>query len=400
MSLSSKPVPQDALWNTDSPVHLQKHLFDVIVVGAGPAGSTAAKAFAKKGMSVLLLDKAHFPRTKACGDAVMYPALLELAQMGLLETMSKLFQPVTQIQLWQAQHALPPALIQQHAQSLPSLPVGGYVAPRDQFDTLLVKQAIASGASWQDQCTIERFLAVQQDRVLIQGRCLTRPVTLQARLLIIADGAGSRLGRQVRQMQIEQGIHTPLLAPVLSNTRFTAIRGYITGLKKLTDTLEFYFGQHPDLFYHWVFPTETETANVGVIATTQQWRKLAPLLSPQQALTAFLHTPVFHERASAWQWRKPPQAAPVCSGLHGESTLYGTRTLCVGESASLVDPQSAEGISGALVSGRIAAEIGTEALAHDRLALSDLAPYGEAIRTHYQAHYTAILQAMQQQAIE
>ncbi len=391
MSLSSEQ------WVTESPAHLQERLFDVIVVGAGPAGSTAAFQCAHKGVAVLLLDKARFPRAKACGDAVMYPALLELAQMELLEPMRRLFQPVTQIQFWQAQHALPPApILDQHqTQDFPSLSVGGYVAPRDQFDTLLAGSAIAAGATWRDQCVIEH-LTVEQDRVLLRGCCLSRPITLQARLLIIADGAGSRLGRQVRHMQIEQGVQTPLLAPELSSTRFTAIRGYVE-LGNLTETLEFYFGQHPDLFYHWVFPTETQAqiANVGVIAPTKQWKKLSSSLFPQQALTAFLQTPAFYERISRWHWQKLPQAAPVCSGLHGESTLYGTRMLCVGEAASLVDPQPAEGISGALVSGRLAADIGTEALARDRLTLSDLAPYGEAIRTRYLARYTAALQTIQ-----
>ncbi len=59
--------------------------YDVIIVGAGPSGSTAGHYLAKAGVRVALLDKEHFPRDKYCGDAVCTPALRILEDMGVLQ---------------------------------------------------------------------------------------------------------------------------------------------------------------------------------------------------------------------------------------------------------------------------------------------------------------------------
>lgn len=379
-------VPHPAAWQKVTPDEMTTRVFDAIVVGAGPAGSSAAFTLAHRGANVLLLEKMHFPRFKACGDGVVYYSLPELANMGLLGAMKKLFQPITHVRAWQGDMEL--SLVDAQSTEQGHSSTIGYVAPRELFDTILAFRAIMAGALWRDQCLVEQIVAIQSDRIILRGRCTDIPVTLQARLLVIADGAGSRLGRQAYRLQLAQGVHDALLAPEIPASRITAIRGYAMGIEQLAERLEFYFGRHPALWYHWVFPVrkEQKLANVGVGAATLQWRNLVSTLSPQRALTDFLDV-----YAPGWQWKQFPQAAPICSGMRGESVLYGERLLCVGEAASLVDPQTGEGISGALFSGRLAGEIGAEALKHDKLSAADLAPYATAIRTRYQSYYEKAL---------
>jgi glycine/D-amino acid oxidase-like deaminating enzyme len=69
--------------STVDPYTASHHCYDVLVVGAGPAGSSAAYHLACRGVDVLLVERSAFPRDKRCGDAILPPALEELALMGM-----------------------------------------------------------------------------------------------------------------------------------------------------------------------------------------------------------------------------------------------------------------------------------------------------------------------------
>ena len=121
---------------------------DVIVVGAGPAGATAAAALAQKGYDVLLMDRHEFPRDKTCGDAVPAGAIELLWRLGMQD---KIAQSVARGELYPVEGMLlvSPRGHELHAKF--SHGVQGsdsYVAPRIYFDALIQEHAVASGAEF------------------------------------------------------------------------------------------------------------------------------------------------------------------------------------------------------------------------------------------------------------
>lgn len=358
------------------------HMYDVIVVGAGPAGSSAAYHLAGYGVDVLLVDRSVFPRDKRCGDAVMPPALEELALMDLVEEVHKRFFATGRIGVWLLGM---PGQYQLVGGEPPFQE--GLVAPRVDFDALLCEQALSKGAAWLDQVTVHEALCQQEGMMLVRGTRGSRPVELRAQLVIAADGSNSRLARKLREaLAGQQGLAIDALtAPYDGRVQFTAMRGYFHGIERLSDALEFYFRGEPGTYYYWIFPLGPHgIANVGVIASMNQLR--AEKTNLEAALTAFLQVPELEGRAGHAQLQGQVGAAPIMAGMRG-TALFGERLLCVGDAAALVDPRSAEGISGALWSGRKAAETAMMALRHNDYSLSSLSSYGIAVRERYQADY-------------
>ena len=135
-----------------------------------------------------------------------------------------------------------------------------------------------------------------------------------------------------------------------------------------------------------MFPLQDGTANIGIIASLQQLHADHPDLA--QSLETFLR--VGEVRASHATLQSKLRAAPIASGMRG-TALYGDRILCVGDAAALVHPVSAEGISEALTSGRLAAETSLVALKHKDFSQETLRPYGDAIRNLYQELYDGLI---------
>src|SRR5713226_8139799 len=231
------------------PARAESHDYDVLVVGAGPAGSSAAYHLARRGADVLLVDRHTFPRDKRCGDAVMPPALEELALMGLAEAMHERYAIATHIST--ALYGL--------SSNRAKIDTGehfnvGYVAPRASFDALLCEHALQAGASWLDRMTVHSVASTQREYAVIQGVHRERPMLLRAHIVIAADGSGSRLARHLRQALLELGDTLSLTSPENPKTRYTARRGYYMGIEGLSDSLEFYFLPEAGTHYYWIFP--------------------------------------------------------------------------------------------------------------------------------------------------
>ncbi len=357
-------------------------LYDVIVVCAGPDVSSAAYHLARQGADVLLVDRYTFPRDKCCGDAVMPPALEELALMGIADDVQHRYASAKNIAV--SLYSLPST--NNLVEASPHF-TSGVVAPRISFDAFLCDHALQQGASWLDNLTVHEMSETDDEEyTFICGVHGRRPVRLRCRIVIAADGSGSRLARQLRQRCVEQGDTTPLTAPGNALTRFTAMRGYYTNIEDVQDILHFYFRADSGVHYYWIFPVLDGSANVGVIASQQQLRTEQPDLA--QALETFLR--VGNERTTYATLQGKLKAAPIAAGLRG-TALYGNHILCVGDAAALVHPVSAEGISEALTSGRLAAETSLVALTRKNFSQETLQPYGDALRNLYLEAYDGLL---------
>ncbi|OZE29203.1 FAD-linked oxidoreductase [Rhodococcus sp. 05-2254-5] len=329
---------------------------DVLVVGAGPAGSSAAAWAARSGRDVVLADAAVFPRDKTCGDGLTPRAVAELDRLGLGE--------------WVRGTARNRGLrLSGFGQELElewpsrSFPAVGSAVPRTELDDRIRRVAVEAGAVMAEGA---KAVSVTRD-----GNAV-RSVTLQTgegshdiacRTLIVADGVRSTLGKQLgRQWH--------------RDTAFgVAARAYITSARSddewISSHLELRDGAgtlQPG--YGWVFPLNDGNINIGVgtlaTATRPAPGALRPLLD--------LYT---QQRRS--EWELTGELRSVASALlpmgGAVSGVAGVNWAIIGDAAACVNPLNGEGIDYGLEGGRMVVDL------LDHADLTDAWP--TVLREHY-----------------
>ena len=246
------------------------HQYEVLIVGAGPAGSALAYFLAKAGREVLLVDKAEFPRDKTCGDGLTPRALGVLRHMGLLEQVTAAGCHVKGIHLFTPDGQRVSAPIPEQA----GLPAYVVVMPRYQLDDLLRAHAAAAGAVFRARVEALEILREGGQVVGVRAKTPDGPTTLRARQTVIATGAAAGLldKAQMLAAQPQYG---------------RAARGYYEGLGQVSDYIEFHLESVPLPGYGWVFPISATAANVGVGYFVEPGQG-ALRNSPRQVLDDFL----------------------------------------------------------------------------------------------------------------
>ena len=279
-------------------------MFDVAVVGAGPAGAAAALSAlrTRPDASVLLVDRAAFPRDKSCGDGIAPHALDELARLGIADVLADQV-PVRRLRV------LSPA----GAEAVTTLQRPDAVVPRTVFDARLVEAAVARGA-------------------VLEQRTVRSLEDLDARVVIGADGANGVVRRLAGLPR-----HTP-------TTTAVAVRGYAASPAGEPEQVIVMDGRDWPA-YAWRFDTGTGVSNVG-------FGMLLPSLQaqdhPRRALEDRL-VELLPEAAGAERLRS--HHLPLSPGRPRQPD---GRVLLAGDAAGLVNPLTGEGIFYALLSGRLA----------------------------------------------
>jgi geranylgeranyl reductase family protein len=330
--------------------------FDVLVIGAGPSGASAAYWLATMGYRVVVVDKKRFPRDKTCGDGLTPRAVRQLDDMGLTDQLSE-FQRFDGLR--SIAHGITLELAwPEH----PDFPSYGYVVRRAELDDMVAQRAVKAGATlWPAHEATEPILEnglVTGAMVHDKDAGVTRAV--HAEYVIVADGANSRFGRALgtaRDRTYPLGM---------------AIRGYFTS--PLHD--EPWIESHLDIRdregnhwpgYGWIFPVGDGTVNVGVglLSTFTGWKNI----NTSHLMDAFCAT-------APERWGISPETA-TCAPTGGRLPTGGSVTprvgptyLVIGDAAGSVNPFNGEGISLAYETGRLAADAVDLALqTGDRIAL-------------------------------
>jgi geranylgeranyl reductase family protein len=310
--------------------------YDAIVVGAGPAGSTTAYRLAQGGASVLLLDRARFPRDKPCGGGLTGRALrlLPFPVDSVVEDATATFEF---------------RLRYRHGFERRSDGPLAVMTQRSRLDAYLAERAAAAGAEFRDGVRVDAVEATARGvSVRAGGR------TIEADAVIGADGANGVTARALAlAREVEHGV---------------ALEGNVThgvaSRERFAGRMVLEFGVVPG-GYGWVFP-KGDHVNVGVGGWESEGPRLRELLRRVAEAHGLAGEPLANLRGHRLPLRRP------------DSQLARGRAALVGDAAGLVDPLTGDGMYEAFYSARLASEAVLELLAGRAHGLE---PYARALTT-------------------
>jgi geranylgeranyl reductase family protein len=350
---------------------------DVIVVGAGPAGSSTAFHLAQAGLDVLLLEKSYFPREKVCGDGLTPRAVKQLVGMGI---------PLNAEDGWFPNKGLRiiggGVRLELDWPDLASYPGYGLMRSRRGFDESLARAAGKAGARLLEGVNVTGPVLDDSGRITgVTARADGdgAPRSYQARVVVAADGNSSRLSLA---MGLAKRDDRPL---------GVAVRTYYTSPRHdddyLESWLELWDGDRLLPGYGWVFGAGDGTSNVG--------------LGLLNTSAAFQHTD-YRGLLRRWlagmpaEWglteehrTEPIRGAALPMGFN-RTPHYTRGLLLAGDAGGMVNPFNGEGIAYAMESGEIVARVITQALARPDQAGAERALHGypQALRDAYGGYYT------------
>ena len=331
-------------------------MYDVVIAGAGPAGTACALALSRHGRRVALVERLAFPRDKVCGDAIPGAAYRHLRRLG-----DELGVPLPRPR---------PHADVKHARFFGDGPhalrvswhVPAFNATRVAFDRWLYEAVAEYTAT--DLLPGRRITDVRvgPDRVAVA----TSAGALSAKLVVGCDGAHSAVARALTATRLDRRHH------------LAAVRAYYRGVgggRRATN--DFYFLRRWQPGYLWVFPAGGGLWNVGFGMASDA------IAARRVDLRATLAEVLAEHPRLRWRFAGAEQVGrTVGFGLPtGSRTVpaSGERFLLCGDAASLIDPLGGHGIDKAVESGVLAAEQADWCLRRDRYAAADMQPYEDAL---------------------
>ena len=341
------------------------------MIGGGPAGAATAYWAARQGLDAVVVERKQFPRDKTCGDGLTPRAVKSLNDMGLGDELTRYHRygglravaHKRTLELAWPQHSV--------------FPDYGYVVRRRSLDKLVADHAVAAGA--------ELLLGTEATRPvladgLVDGAEVVDKATgqtgrIQARYVAVADGANSRFGRALgtaRDRAYPQGmaIRTYFESP-LHDTPW---------IESALDMRDRNGNSLPG--YGWIFPLGDGSVNVGV-----------GLLSTFRDYTSVNTSHLMREFAATLPsyWEIDPEQ-PLMEPVGGRLPMAGSVSpkagqnhLVVGDAAGSVNPFNGEGIDYAYETGKMAADLVTEAIATGDSRV--IRRYPELLEQNYGAYF-------------
>jgi geranylgeranyl reductase family protein len=310
--------------------------YDLLVIGAGPAGSAAARHAAQRGLSVALVDRAEFPRDKTCGDGLIADALAAIESLGLSSQVLAAATAVSGVRLYAPDSTL--------------VPLRGecLCVPRRVLDNILREGAMAAGAEFAAPL---KALTPIVDHSRVVGATFVNQqsgeeLPIRAKLTLLATGAAA-------EPLTKFGVCRR------SEASATAARVYVEvppEAGRMVRQLVISFDASLLPGYGWIFPIGDSTFNLGVGLFYDAWR---PAISRnvRVLLDVFIKSlpadiNVMQHATSVSQLK----GAPLRTAMAG-ATFARPGLLVIGEAAGLTYSLTGEGIGKAMESGILAAEI-------------------------------------------
>lgn len=343
---------------------MTEKIYDLIIVGGGPAGATAALYAARHGLKTLLVDKGKFPRDKICGDALSGKTVAALRDLNLLEKVRQL--PGAFIQSITFGGTKPTqANIDFHKSEHKEL-LTGFVIRRLVFDDFLFKKAQKVADSCIEEFTVQKLIMKDGYVAGVKGKKAGSEVEVEyrGRMVLGADGFNSIVARKTGLYK-----HEPRHWVV-------ALRCYYQNVGGLSDQIELHFVEEVLPGYFWIFPLEDGHANVGIGMLHEAIKRRKVNL--KNALQTVVNSPRFRGRFAQAKALEEPVGWNLPVGSKHRK-IYGNGFMLLGDAASLIDPFTGEGIGNAMYSARFAVETAKEACGAGDFSQDFLARYDKRL---------------------
>jgi len=296
----------------------------VVVVGAGPAGSSAAIELARAGAAVRLIEKSTWPRAKTCGDGISPDGVRVARGLGvdLTDRVPLAFGTMSS-----------PSRVVFRGGWPAELPWGAIVERRD-FDDRLAQAAVAAGAQFEPGTTVRAIepLAAGGARIVIRRSGSVADAVIEADAVVLAEGATGSLA-----LAAGFGKH---------RSRLVALRGYVRSDRDLEPSFGLHFDRAVVPGYAWIFPLDARFANVGILVDDGFSRRDPDL---RGVLERWLRESPFARESLG----DHPIVERVSGGVipTGRPQRVRGAIFAVGDAAGVADPFSAEGIAQAMSCG-------------------------------------------------
>ena len=322
---------------------------DILVIGAGPAGSSTAKHAALNGADVILMDKkSEIGAPKRCAEGVSKEGLSKLGIEPNSRWVTKELSGVRLISpngtdVWMREDQV-------------KLPEAGYILERKVFDKFMAMDAARAGATIMIK-TLARGMRKDNNSYIVSCESMGEDFEIKAKIVVGADGPESRVGKwgglktAVKPKNMESGIQFEMVGLEMEDP----------------DCIEFYFGSVAPGGYAWIFPKGDDIANVGL-----------GIVSTYTDKSAYEHLLEFVKNCPATK-----NAQPVELNIGGDpvggmiKNLVKDHIMIVGDAAGHVNPLTGGGIITALEAGIYAGEVAAAAVKEDNYTEKRLKEYQE-----------------------
>ncbi len=324
-----------------------EHEYDVVVVGAGPAGCTAAIYASQLGLKTILLEARSVPKDKICGDAVAGKCIPILKELGLLEKVKN------------GPHGYSTGVIFSSPKgdvvNITFNPPGakqktdGYVVRRKVFDEYLYRRVEESAAETRLQFKVSNVLTENGKVVGIKGTGYGSGIeeTYKAKVVIGCDGYRSVVARELGVFERDPDHYV------------LALRQYWEGVSGMSEAIEVHFVNDIIPGYFWIFPLEDGKANVGLGMMERDIK--ARNVDLRELMAKAIANPLFKDRFATGKPLERPVQWDLPLGSK-RRRMYGNGWMLAGDAAGLIDPFTGEGVGEAMHSGKMAAHAAKEAI--------------------------------------
>ncbi len=326
---------------------------DVLVIGAGPAGSSTAKHAALNGAEVILMDKkSEIGAPKRCAEGVSKEGLSKLGIEPNNRWVTKELSGVRLVSpngtdVWMREDQV-------------KLPEAGYILERKVFDKFMAMDAARAGATIMIK-SLARGMRKDYDGYIVSCESMGDDFEITAKIVVGADGPESRVGRwgglktAVKPKNMESGIQFEMVGLEMEDP----------------NCIEFYFGSVAPGGYAWIFPKGDDIANVGL-----------GIVSTYTDKSAYEHLLEFVKNCPATKNAQPVELNTGGDPVGGMlKTLVSDHIMIVGDAAGHVNPLTGGGIITALEAGKYAGEVAAAAVKDEDYSEKRLMEYQEKCKT-------------------